>query len=182
MSRLRRIADRDRIFFVTTNLAPRVCAFSSAERDLVLRHLSRRHTQSDFLLFGYVVMPTHLHLLLMPLGRGLAAAMHALKRLTAEDLRRTPRGWWANLAGTLFRFRSPPRTRFLGQAGVHPPKSRDVGFGEERRSMALVERSAICKIGPGSGRHRYRQPSGRPRCLSFPLVAQVADAGVASET
>jgi REP element-mobilizing transposase RayT len=89
MSRLRRIADRDRIFFVTTNLAPRVPAFSSADRDVVVRHLKRRHAQSDFLLFGYAVMPTHLHLLLMPLGPGLAAAMHALKRLTAEDLRRT---------------------------------------------------------------------------------------------
>ena len=89
MSRLRRIADRDRIFFVTTNLAPRVRAFSRAERDLLLRHLDRRHTQSDFLLFGYVIMPTHVHLLLMPLGRGLAGSMHALKRLAAEDLRRT---------------------------------------------------------------------------------------------
>lgn len=88
MSRLRRIADRDRIFFVTTNLAPRVLELSSAERDLVLRHINRQHAQSDFLLFGYVVMPTHIHLLLMPLVRGLAALMHALKRLTAEDLRR----------------------------------------------------------------------------------------------
>jgi len=88
MSRLRRIADRDRIFFVTTNLARLAPTLSSSERDLVLRHLQRRRMQGDFLLFGYVVMPRHLHLLLMPHGRGLAATMHALKRLTAADLSR----------------------------------------------------------------------------------------------
>ena len=84
MSRLRRIADRDRIFFVTTNLGRSVPALSPAERDVVLKQLDRQHMQGDFLLFGYVVMPGHLHLLLMPQGRGLAAAMHALKRITAE--------------------------------------------------------------------------------------------------
>src|SRR5438874_5778614 len=88
MSRLRRIADRDRIFFVTTNLGRLAPTFSTSERDLVLRHLHRRRMQGDFLLFGYVVMPSHFHLLLMPQGRGLAAAMHALKRLTATDLLR----------------------------------------------------------------------------------------------
>jgi REP element-mobilizing transposase RayT len=94
MSRLRRIADWDRIFFITTNLAPLVSPFSSADRDLVLRHLDRQHRRGDFLLFGYVVMPSHFHLLLMPQRRGLAATMHALKRLTAEDLlrRRETRG------------------------------------------------------------------------------------------
>jgi putative transposase len=54
----------------------------------VLRHLDQQRAKGDFLLFGYVVMPTHLHLLLMPQGRGLSATMHALKRLTAEDLLR----------------------------------------------------------------------------------------------
>jgi REP-associated tyrosine transposase len=86
MSRLRRIADRDRIFFVTTNLARAVPTLSPRERDLVLEQLKRQHTLGDFLLFGYVVMPEHVHLLLMPLGRGLTGSMHALKRITAEKL------------------------------------------------------------------------------------------------
>jgi putative transposase len=88
MSRLRRIVDRDRIFFVTTNLARAVPALSPRERDLVLEQLERQHTQGDFLLFGYVLMPGHLHLLLMPQGRGLTGSMHALKRITAEKLLR----------------------------------------------------------------------------------------------
>jgi REP element-mobilizing transposase RayT len=88
MSRLRRIADRDRVFFVTTNLAIKVSSLSPVERDLILRHLDRQRMQGNLLLFGYVVMPRHFHLLLMPNGRGLAATMHALKRLSAEDLLR----------------------------------------------------------------------------------------------
>jgi putative transposase len=88
MSRLRRIADRDRIFFITTNLARPTSALSPAERDVMLRHIDQQHTRGDFLLFGYVVMPSHFHLLLMPQGRGLASMMHALKRLSAEDLLR----------------------------------------------------------------------------------------------
>jgi REP element-mobilizing transposase RayT len=94
MSRLRRIADRDRIFFVTTNLARLATAFSPVERDVVLEHIGQQHIQGDCLLFGYVVMPTHFHLLLMPQERGLTATMHALKRLTAEDIlrRRVTRG------------------------------------------------------------------------------------------
>ena|SRR5579859_2959281 len=88
MSRLRRIVDRDRIFFVTTNLAPAVPRLSPRERDLVLEQLKRQHGLGDFLLFGYVVMPRHLHLLLMPQGRGLTGSMHALKRVTAEKLLR----------------------------------------------------------------------------------------------
>jgi putative transposase len=88
MSRLRRIVDRDRIFFVTTNLTRAVPTLSPRERDLVLEQLRRQHTQGDFLLFGYVVMPGLLHLLLMPLGRGLTGSMHALKRITAEKLMR----------------------------------------------------------------------------------------------
>lgn len=91
MSRLRRILDRDRIFFVTTNLAREVPALSPRERDLFLEQLKRQHAQGDFLLFGYVVMPSHLHLLLMPLGRGLTGSMHALKRVTAEKLLRRRR-------------------------------------------------------------------------------------------
>jgi putative transposase len=88
---LRRIADRDRIFFVTTNLARAVPTLSPLERDLVLAQLKHQHTLGDFFLFGYVVMPEHLHLLLMPQGRGLTGSMHALKRITAEKLVRRRR-------------------------------------------------------------------------------------------
>jgi len=83
MSRLRRIADRDRVFFVTTNLASGIQPLTAAERDLVLTQLAQQRADNDFFLFGYVAMPTHLHLLLAPERRGLMTSMYRLKRFTA---------------------------------------------------------------------------------------------------
>lgn len=94
VSRLRRIADRDRIFFVTTNLASGVAPLAAAERDVVLRQIARQHAAGDFLLFAYVVMSDHLHVLLAPNGCGLTDAMYRLKRFTAQEIvkRRRSRG------------------------------------------------------------------------------------------
>jgi REP-associated tyrosine transposase len=86
VSRLRRIADRDRIFFVTTNLARGIASLTPVERDMVLAQLDRQHTAGDFLLFGYVVMSDHLHLLLAPDKCGLVTTMHRLKRFTAQRM------------------------------------------------------------------------------------------------
>ena len=91
MSRLRRIADRDRIFFITTNLAAKVPHLDPAERDAVLRQLARQRMKRHFLVFAYVAMPDHLHLLLSPQRRGVVASMHEFKRITAERLARSRR-------------------------------------------------------------------------------------------
>jgi REP element-mobilizing transposase RayT len=64
MTRLRRIEDRDRIFFVTFNLGRGIQALSDAERDLILNTLAELRGPDDFALFGYVVMLEHVHLLL----------------------------------------------------------------------------------------------------------------------
>jgi REP element-mobilizing transposase RayT len=66
MSRLRRIALTDRIFFLTTNLQPRAAPFSPAERTLLLESLAMEKRRKAFYLYAYVVMPSHLHLLLDP--------------------------------------------------------------------------------------------------------------------
>ncbi len=84
VTRLRRIAVRDRIFFVTTNLASGAARLSARERDAVLEIIDTERTSGAFLLFGYVVMPTHLHLLLYPTQLALPAAMHRIKMRTAH--------------------------------------------------------------------------------------------------
>ena len=57
MSRLRRIEDTDRIFFITTNLHPSARPLNPNERDIVLDWLGKVRTRYKFLLLGYVVMP-----------------------------------------------------------------------------------------------------------------------------
>ena len=87
MSRLRRIADRDRIFFVTTNLRPGTTPLNPAERSVILRQLVQQRADRDFLVFGYVVMPTHVHLLLTPDRTGLVDTMHRLKRFSGQKIK-----------------------------------------------------------------------------------------------
>jgi putative transposase len=80
MARFRRIADTDRIFFVTTNLRRGVRPLNSIEMALFLKTLDAHRTAGRFHLLGYVVMPDHVHLLLAISDFGLAANLHALKR------------------------------------------------------------------------------------------------------
>jgi putative transposase len=82
VTRLRRIEDRDRIFFVTTNLARKVAPLIPEERELILIAIERQRLRADFLLFGYVVMPTHVHLLFSPQNRNLIQIMRDLKSKT----------------------------------------------------------------------------------------------------
>jgi len=79
VTRLRRIENRDRFFFVTTNLARNTPPLEAAERDLMLNTLSLQRNLGEFFLFGYVVMPTHVHLLLHPHNKDLIQVMRNFK-------------------------------------------------------------------------------------------------------
>ncbi|HET6144213.1 MAG TPA: transposase [Candidatus Acidoferrales bacterium] len=82
MTRLRRIETRDRFFFVTTNLARDTAPLEPAERDLILNTLCLQRSLGEFLLFGYVVIPTHVHVLLHPHNKDLIQAMRNFKSRT----------------------------------------------------------------------------------------------------
>ncbi len=91
MTRLRRIADHDRIFFITARLGRGVASLSPSERDVVLEYIAAERAAGTFQLFAYVVMPDHLHLLIAPLHAGLQDGMHRLKMRTGRRIR-TMRG------------------------------------------------------------------------------------------
>jgi REP element-mobilizing transposase RayT len=88
MSRLRRIAQQDRIFFVTSNLARSAANLSAIERDLVLNSLNETRTAHGFLLFGYVVMPDHVHAVLAIISGSLADVMHRWKGSSARSIQK----------------------------------------------------------------------------------------------
>jgi putative transposase len=88
VTRLRRIADHDRIFFITVRLGRGVGPLSSSERDIVLEYIAAERAAGTFQLFGYVVMPDHLHLLMAPFHAGLQDGMHRLKMRTGRRIRR----------------------------------------------------------------------------------------------
>jgi putative transposase len=107
MTRLRRIEDQDRTFFVTTNMARGLAPFTSAECDLILAMIDQHRNRGDFFLFGYVAMPTHVHLLISPQKQNLIRVMRDLKSKTGFAIARA-RGssgpiWQARYFDTIIR-------------------------------------------------------------------------------
>jgi putative transposase len=86
VTRLRRIESRDRFFFVTTNLDRKVSTFTPAESELVLTALGDQRTRGDFFLFGFVVMPSHVHLLFSPHHKDLIRIMRDFKSRTGYEI------------------------------------------------------------------------------------------------
>jgi hypothetical protein len=68
MSRLRRIAEYERFFFITTNLSRNVPLLRPAEMDMLLEILESIRGGADVLLIGYVIMPDHCHILFKHVG------------------------------------------------------------------------------------------------------------------
>jgi REP element-mobilizing transposase RayT len=86
MSRLRRIADTDRIFFVTTNLVRTCRPLNPAERDVVLQVIAQHRDRGAFWLFAYCVMPNHVHLLLALHNKELSAAIREIKSVSGARI------------------------------------------------------------------------------------------------
>ena len=89
MSRLRRIEQSYRYFFVTTNLAKSVLPFSASERTMVLNDLRAIRSTHDFLLLAYVVMPDHVHLLIYPRETTLTAVLRDFKVRSTASLHKS---------------------------------------------------------------------------------------------
>ena len=86
MSRLRRIEQSYRYFFVTTNLAEGIAPFSPSERDQVLSDLHMVRSSHDFLLLAYVIMPDHVHIMIYPRETTLSVVLRDFKKRTAHTL------------------------------------------------------------------------------------------------
>jgi len=91
MSRLRRIEQVGRYFFVTTNLIRGSPPLSPPERSLCLDHLRRARAKFGFALFAYVVMPDHVHLLLSTFESALPAIIGGWKSRVAVGIAKAPR-------------------------------------------------------------------------------------------
>jgi len=79
MSRLRRIAEFQRFFFITSNISKSVPLLRSVEMDMLLGILETVRCGLGFRLLGYVVMPDHCHLLFETRRESLCYIMHQWK-------------------------------------------------------------------------------------------------------
>src|SRR6266481_6215176 len=88
MSRLRRIAEFERFFFITTNLSKNVPLLRPAEMGMLLEILEAVRGGLDILLLGYVIMPDHCHLLFKGRRQSLSYVMHQWKFKTGYAVQR----------------------------------------------------------------------------------------------
>lgn len=92
----RSLAD-NRVFFVTTATKGHLPLFSGRDNCFAIKEIissySRHH---DIIIIGYVIMPTHLHLLLAVRqgGNSLSAFMRDIKRVSAKELAPSGGGVW----------------------------------------------------------------------------------------
>jgi putative transposase len=89
MTRLRRIETVNRIFFVTFNLQKSSLPLNPTERSIILVALRDLRGPNDFALCGYVVMPTHAHLLIHPKSVPLPTIMRLVKSRTQASFEQT---------------------------------------------------------------------------------------------
>jgi REP element-mobilizing transposase RayT len=122
---------------VTANLHRRATRLIGAERDLLLNQLGRQHAANQFLLFAYVIMPTHLHLLIAPRDGGLVAVIREFKSHTATEL--------ANIRAS----RNP-----VWQARYFDFVLRRVGDFWDKLGLVMVERGTLCSRRTSFGSYR----------------------------
>lgn len=88
MSRLRRLLESRRIFFITTHFASQALPIAHSEFAIILQSLAETRVHRKSLLLAYCLMPTHLHLLVAPSNDDrLSSAMREVKIRSAKRMR-----------------------------------------------------------------------------------------------
>ncbi len=84
----KRFYGQDKIYFITTNTQGREIYFKEdLFCQLLIDNLKICKRLKDFLLFGFIIIPDHLHLLLKPNGKyNISQIMQFLKRHISRDL------------------------------------------------------------------------------------------------
>ena len=89
MPRLRRLLATGEIFFVTTNLQRTLPRFTHAEQKALCETLQTLRQRRDFRLAAFVIMPDHVHFLILPeTDDSISAIIQQWKRLSAAQINR----------------------------------------------------------------------------------------------
>jgi putative transposase len=73
-----------RIIFITTQVLPRLLPLTPAEYDTILLAIADARDNRKFALLGYLMMPSHLHLLLAPAQSDTLSAISREIKITAS--------------------------------------------------------------------------------------------------
>ena len=138
--------------FVTIVTADRQKFFNDKRlANLTVETLLNLREKYNFNLYSYCLMPDHFHAIIgngdsgMTLGRICGDFKSLSTRGILEILRRQI------VAKTIFRPRYQKRTRFLRNAEIHPPKSRQSKVSRRLERLEIHRRTGFMKIIVGAG-------------------------------
>jgi putative transposase len=98
MSRLRRMLLTGRIIFITAHVLPPLLPLTPSEYDTILLAIADARDNRKFALLGYLMMPSHLHLLLAPAQSDTLSAILREIKITASKrihpARKTTGAFW----------------------------------------------------------------------------------------
>ncbi len=94
MTSLKRITVKDNCYFVTTNTHDGRPLFADPKlAEVVIQAIHFLRASDRMYVFGWVLMPDHLHLILMPRGEyTLPRIMHSIKSYSAQEINKAL-GW-----------------------------------------------------------------------------------------
>ncbi len=67
------------IYFITTSLGQKTPSFSEREAEIVQETILDLASSKEVMLYAYVIMPDHIHLLIKPLNLGISKTLQLIK-------------------------------------------------------------------------------------------------------
>jgi putative transposase len=67
------------ILFITTRLSEKGCLFTENETNIVEETILDLASEKEVMLYAYVIMPDHIHLLIRPTNHGISKTMQLIK-------------------------------------------------------------------------------------------------------
>ena len=140
--------------FLTFSCYQRDRKFASPDiYNLFVECLERMRLRFEMRIYGYVVMPEHVHLLVSePAPETLADAMHFLKLSFTKRLRHTGSFWQKRYRRIRKTDRNIPRRgRVRRKTGIHPSQSGEERLGERARGVGMEQFSSLLPPRRGEG-------------------------------
>jgi len=67
------------IYFITTSLSQKTRSFNEEEAEIIVETILDSASRKEIMLYAYVIMPDHIHLLIKPINQGISKTMQLLK-------------------------------------------------------------------------------------------------------
>jgi REP element-mobilizing transposase RayT len=142
---LRRFQETGQLHFLTFSCYKRRPNFANAPSRITFEtSLERVRQRYGLCVYGYVVMPEHIHMLVNEPEQGsLSRVMQSLKQIGRSGVGLTSRR--PVLAGSILRFQCMERAQVCGEAPLYSPESGNARVSCASRRLGLEQPPSLCK-------------------------------------